>query len=157
MITDDNSIPMTQYSDEYGNLLCMKMLLMGVEISTITTPDTVYIITYPQKNGVKYVRPQSDINYNNLTPEIIKQYNIKATGTVEFLEKTCTVYTAEFESEGEKIVTETWVYKGVVLKSVTTTESEKVVQLIATSLEENPEVSKDTFKVPEDFEIKLMN
>ncbi|MEG1674674.1 MAG: hypothetical protein RR608_06780 [Bacteroidales bacterium] len=156
MITDGNSIPMTQYSDDYGNLLCMKMYMMGVEIATITNKDTVYVLNYPQKSGVKYVRPESDINYNDLTPEVIKKFNIKATGTVEFLNKKCTVYTAEFENEGLKVETTAWIYKGLLLKSVATYGDAKKVELVATSIEENPEVSPETFTVPEGFNIRNM-
>ncbi|MDO5570291.1 MAG: hypothetical protein Q4F97_02345 [Bacteroidales bacterium] len=156
MEAEGNTIPMTQYSDDYGNLLCMKMYIMGVEIATITTSDSVFIINFPQKNGIKYARPDSDVNYNALTPEIIKKYDIKADGTVEFLGKKCTVYTGRFENEGEKIETVTWVYKGVVLKSVSTTEDDKSVVLVAASIEENAEVSPDTFVIPADFEVKEM-
>jgi hypothetical protein len=156
MQTEDDIIPMTQYSDDYGNLLCMKMYLMGVEIATITTPDSVFIINYSQKNGIKYVRPESDVNYNALTPEVIKKFDIKANGTVNFLGKKCTVYTARFDNDGQKVETVTWVYKGIVMKSVSTIEDDKSVVLVATSIEENPEVSKDTFAIPSDFDIKFM-
>lgn len=156
MMTNGNAISMTQYSDDYGNQLCMKMFMMGIEVATITRNDTVYVLNYAQKSGVKYVRPETDINYNALTPELIAKYKIEAQGIEEVLGKKCTKYTARIVNEDTPVEVITWVYKGVVLKSVAEYGGDKRVEMVATSLEENPEVSEETFMVPSDFVIRAM-
>ena len=114
------------------------------------------MLNFPQKSGVKYARPEADINYNELTPEIIEKYQIVAKGIEEFLGKKCTVYTAVIENEGVKVESSTWVYKGVVLKSIATYGENKQVEMKAVSLDENPSIAADTFVIPSDFVIRAM-
>ena len=99
-----------------------------------------------------FPRPEEDINFNALTPAIIKKYQVKSNGTVDFLDRKCTSYELEFENRDVKKIT-VWVYKGIELRRVTEYKDEAVNDLVATSIEENPDLSPDTFKIPAGFQI----
>lgn len=144
-------VPVTEYRDNYGKLICTQMTIMGGEMGYIINGDKSYILYYTQKQYMELPVPEDEIDYNNLTPEIIEKYKIQATGTSDFLGKKCTVYTAEMESEGVAYQVETWVYKGVALKSVAKTSQGVLDERVAISFEENPNIPASTFEVPEGF------
>lgn len=151
-IVGDNSMELVQYSTDYGATLCFKYDYMGAPFATIVTNDSVFEVSYSMQAYKAYPRPEEDINFNALTPEIIKKYNVETTGTIEFLGKNCTIYTTTFENRDIKKIT-VWVYQGLELRRVTEYENDRTTDLVATSLEENPEISPDTFKIPEGFQL----
>lgn len=151
-IVGDDTMGLVQYSDNYGALLCFKYDYMGAPFATIVTNDSVFEVSYSLQAYKAYERPEEDLNFNALTPDIIKKYNIQATGTVEFLGKTCTVYTTKFENRDVSQIT-VWVYKGLELRRLTEYTSGPVTDLVATQIEENAEVSADTFKIPAGFQL----
>ncbi|MEG1587666.1 MAG: hypothetical protein RR346_12415 [Bacteroidales bacterium] len=151
-IVGENSMELVQYSTDYGALICFKYDYMGSPFATIVTNDSVFEVSYGMQAYKAYPRPEEDINFNALTPEIIKKYNVESTGTIEFLGKNCTIYTTTFKDRDIKKIT-VWVYKGLELRRVTEYMDDQTTDLVATSLEENPEISPDTFKIPEGFQI----
>lgn len=149
-IVGDNTMELVQYSDNYGASLCFKYDYMGSPFATIVTNDSVFEISYAMQAYRVYPRPEEDINFNALTPEIIKKYNVQSTGTIEFLGKNCTIYTTTFTDRDVKKIT-VWVYQGLELRRVTEYVGDKSTDLVATSIEENPDISPETFKIPEGF------
>lgn len=150
-IVGDNTMELVQYSDNYGAMLCFKYDYQGTPFATIVTNDSVFEISYAIKAYKAYQRPEEDINFNALTPEIIKKYNVEATGSIEFLGKNCTVYTSTITNSDVKKIT-VWLYQGLELRRVTEFADNQTTDLVAISLEENPEISAETFKVPLDFD-----
>lgn len=150
-IVGESMMEVVQYSDNYGADLCFKYDYKGIPFATIMTNDSVFEVNYLMKACKAYPRPEEDINFNALTPEIIQKYNVEATGAIEFLGKNCTVYTATIANSDVKKIT-VWLYQGIELRRVTEFTGNITSDLVATSIEENPEISAETFKVPQNFE-----
>lgn len=150
-IVGDNTMELIQYSDNYGALLCFKYDYNGSPFATIVTNDSVFDVNYAMKAYRAYPRPEEDINFNALTPEIIKKYKVESTGSIEFLGKNCTVYTTVFTNRDVQKIT-VWIYQGLELRRVTEYIGGNVTDLVATSLDENPDISPETFKIPNGFE-----
>ncbi|MGL4292473.1 MAG: DUF4412 domain-containing protein, partial [Bacteroidales bacterium] len=110
MKAQDMQLPMVEYKDDYGKKICTKMTVMGSEIGYVISDDKSYMINYTQKQYMEIDNPQDPIDYNEMTPEMIKKYNIVATGTGEFLGKKCTIYTAEIKETKPEIKTTSWIY-----------------------------------------------
>lgn len=149
-IMGENTMGLVQYSDNYGALICFKYDYMGAPFATIVTNDSVFEISYGMQAYKAYDRPEEDINFNALTPELIKKYDIKSPGTIEFLGKNCTIYTTAFKDKDIKQIT-VWIYQGLELRRLTEYANDQSTDLVATSIEENPEISPDTFKIPSGF------
>lgn len=151
MIAQDMKVPMTEYRDDYGKKVCTKMEIMGGEMGYIMNGDLFYMVNYSQQQYMEIKQEKNEINYNELTPETIEKYKIKATGTGMFLEKKCTIYTSQMEAEGKNYETEAWVYKGIALKAITKAGDKMIGERIATSLEENPTIPANVFEIPAGF------
>ena len=149
MIAQDMKIPMTEYRDDYGKKVCTKMEIMGGEMGYIMNGDKAYMVNYSQRQYMVSNQPKEEIDYNEMTPEAIEKFKIKATGTGKFLGKDCTIYTSEMEAEGQTFKMEAWVYKGIALKTITKMDNGQASdQRIATSIEENPVIPANVFEVP---------
>lgn len=151
MTSQGMKVPIIEYRDNYGKSVCTKMTIMGSDMGYIMNGEKAYMVYYSQKQYMELPRPKDEINYNEMTPEAIEKYKIKATGTGEFLGKNCTIYSSEMESEGTTFQLEAWVYKGIVLKAIAKTDKGVVDERIATSIEENPAIPASTFEIPEGY------
>ncbi len=148
---DGKSMEMVLYYSDYGNIQCFKYDVEGLPYATIVTKDSIIEINYGIQAYRKYAKSPLDINFNYLTPAVIKKFDIKSPGTVDFMDKSCTIFNAKFKNEeiSEMLV---WVFKGVELRRQIIYNDKTKTDLIATYLEENPEISEHTFIVPGGFQ-----
>jgi hypothetical protein len=141
----------TTFIDNYGALECQRTKLevpgMGeVESAVITKEGKVWSVNYALKSiqTVDLEQP----NFLNLTEDVIGKYKIQEVGKEQFLDKECTVYTMENETQGMKAQVKVWVYKGMALKQETSLSGMKIVAS-ATEFKEDAMVLPQVFDVPE--------
>jgi len=144
--------------DDYGQKEATEVMMemMGTKIHsiTITKDGFVYNIDLVKKTGTK--RPvltgklPTDIDFENLTKEMIKDMNIKKEGTEKFLGRNCEKVTIDSKKMGLKGTYLT--YKGIAL-SVNTDMGTIKMKLVAEKFEENPKIPAEKFEVPDDVVI----
>ena len=148
---DGKSMEMVLYYGDYGNIQCFKYDVEGLPYATIVSHDSIVEINYGIQAYRKYAKSPLDINFNYLTPAVIKKFEIKSPGTVDFMDKACTIFNAKFKHEEiqEMLV---WLFRGVELRRQIIYKDNSKTDLIATYIEENPEISEHTFNVPNGFQ-----
>ena len=116
-----------------------------VESAVITKEGKVWSVNYALKSiqTVDLEQP----NFLNLTEDVIGKYKIQEVGKEQFLDKECTVYTRENETQGMKAQIKVWVYKGMALKQETSLSGMKIVAS-ATEFKEDAMVLPQVFDVP---------
>ncbi|MCK9613388.1 MAG: hypothetical protein WC401_08955 [Bacteroidales bacterium] len=149
------------YFDDYGKKQCneLSIELLGKIMKQITITDSGYMYTYTtaDKNGTKIKLDENSpdkVNFNALTEEMVKKFNIKKTGTAVILDKKCDVYTAEHTSA--KMKGTYYVWKGFIMKAVSSVAGIEV-KMEAVKLEENPVIPAEKFEIPEDINIQLID
>ena len=140
----------TTYIDNYGALECQKTTMsvpgMGdVESAVITKEGKMYSVNYALQQ-VQEV-PLETPNFTDLTDEAVKKFKIKEVGKEKYLDKDCTIYTMENETQGMKAQIKVWVYKGLGLKQETDISGMKIVAK-ATGIDEGASVLPQIFDVP---------
>jgi len=140
--------------DDYGQKEAtdMEAEMMGVKIHTVTiTKDGfIYTLDMEKKTGTKISGKSPDIDFENLSEEMVKDMNLKKEGTEEYLGKTCEKMSIDYTKM--KMKGTFLVYKGVALKSETDMGTMKV-NLIGEKFEENPSVPASKFEIPVDIKI----
>ena len=106
----------TSYFDDYGAKEVTEINMMGMKMKQLSRDGKMYIINEGEKQ-VQEMPAQESINYLNLTPEVIKKYNVKEVGKETVAGKECTKYTAEIEQMGMKAKAEVSIWKGYAMKS----------------------------------------
>ncbi|MBQ8061584.1 MAG: DUF4412 domain-containing protein [Bacteroidales bacterium] len=141
----------TTFIDYYGALECQRTKMdvpgMGeVESAVITKGNKVWSVNYALKSIQEI--PLEQPNFLDLTEDMVSKYKIQEVGKEEFLDKECTVYTMENETQGMKAQIKVWVYKGMGLKQETSLSGMKIVAM-ATEFKEDAMVLPQVFNVPE--------
>ena len=140
--------------DDYGQKEAtdMEADMMGVKIHTVTITKDGYIYTLDmeKKTGTKISGKSPDIDFENLSEEMVKDMNLKKEGTEEYLGKTCEKMSIDYTKM--KMKGTFLVYKGVALKSDTDMGTMKM-QLIGEKFVENAELPSSKFEVPADVKI----
>jgi len=144
--------------DDYGSKEVTEVMaeMMGTKIHTVTLRKDGFIYSFDmvKKTGTQKPVPAMDntnIDFQNLTEEMVKDMNLKKEGTEEFLGKTCekiTIDYTEMEMKGTYLV-----YNGVALK-VDTDMGAMKMNLVAEKFEENPSIPAEKFEVPADIKIQ---
>lgn len=106
----------TSYFDDFGAKETTQMEMMGMKMTQLSRDGKMYIINAEQKQ-VQEMPAQESVNYLNLTPEIIKKYNVKEVGKETVAGKECTKYTAEISQMGQTVKAEVSVWQGYAFKS----------------------------------------
>jgi len=140
--------------DDYGQKEAtdVEADMMGVKIHTVTiTKDGfIYTLDMEKKTGTKISGKSPDIDFENLSEEMVKDMNLKKEGTEEYLGKTCEKMSIDYTKM--KMKGTFLVYKGVALKSETDMGTMKV-NLIGEKFEENPSIPASKFEIPADTKI----
>ena len=146
--------------DDYGKkeTIDLEMDMMGVKIHTVTiTKDGfMYTLDMEKKTGTKvpsYQGTNQNIDFENLSEEMVKDMNLKKEGTEEYLGKTCEKMSIDYTKM--KMKGTFLVYKGVALKSDTDMGTMKM-KLVGEKFTENPEIPAEKFEVPADVKITDM-
>ncbi len=97
--------------------------------------------------------PTTTVNWLNLTDKVIKDNKIKELGEETVAGKTCKKYTMRVGMMGQFTDQTVWVYKGIVLKSVSQTQMGDMEQ-VATKVEEDVKIEASMFTIPQGVEIE---
>ena len=145
-----------QYIDDYGEKESVSVNMPNFEtvntfsiIRTINSGNTVIKINMDDKTGQRNVLMEKPVNYLNITQEVRAKYNIKEIGQEEIAGKLCDRYSMEYMQKQLRIIANTWVWKGIVLKSEYTDGAIYITE-IATDVNENVTVNRDNFVIPDD-------
>ena len=140
--------------DDYGQKEAtdMEAEMMGVKIHTVTiTKDGfIYTLDLEKKTGTKISGKSPNIDFENLSEEMVKDMNLKKEGTEDFLGKTCEKMSIDYTKM--KMKGTYLVYKGVALK-VDTDMGAMKMNLVAEKFEENPVIPAEKFEVPADIKV----
>jgi hypothetical protein len=138
--------------DDYGakELTSVSIEMMGYKSTSYTLNRDGYIYSYDleKKTGTKMKAvPQANIDFANLTDEVVKDMKIKKEGEESFLGKTCTKFSIDNDKLSMKGNYLVW--NGIPLKTDVDMGSMKMV-LEAIKLDENASIPATTFDVPAD-------
>jgi hypothetical protein len=143
--------------DDYGKkeVTEIMMEMMGTKIHTVTLTkdDFVYTIDMVKKTATKspsYQGRNQNIDFENLSEQMVKDMKLKKEGTEEFLGKTCEKLSIDYEKMNMKGIY--LVYKGVPLM-VDTDMGTMKMKLIGEKFEENPSIPAEKFEVPADIKV----
>ncbi len=106
-----------------------------------------YTIHYDQ-NLVQEQPSAEQLNFMNLTQEVIEKYKLQEVGKEKILDKECVVYTyqEDYPMQG-KVNVKAWVWQGIPLKSQMEFAGTSIIN-VATSISVDIEVDPLKFEVP---------
>lgn len=143
--------------DDFGQKeatdVMMEMMGTTIHNKTITKEGFIYTIDMVRKTGTKsqvQAINNSNIDFQNLTDEMIKEMNLKKEGYEEFLGKNCEKMSIDYvkmQMKGTFLV-----YKGIPLK-VDTEMGTMKMNLVAEKLEENVQIPAEMFEIQSDISI----
>jgi hypothetical protein len=140
--------------DDYGQKEAtdVEADMMGVKIHTVTiTKDGfIYTLDMEKKTGTRISGKSPDIDFENLSEQMVKDMNLKKEGTEEYLGKTCEKMSIDYTKM--KMKGTFLVYKGIALKSDTDMGTMKM-NLTGEKFEENPSIPASKFEIPADMKI----
>ena len=149
----------TQYFDDYGKnesvTFSMQMQGINATMRTVTKGTTFTTLNLDNKTGFRATMPDSQINYLKLTQEVKDKYKIKELGEETIIGKPCKKYSAEMSQMGQNVSITVWIWKGIALKTLTTTNNMAMAEE-ATEIQENVAVDAANFAIPDDFNITDM-
>lgn len=117
----------------------------GNKITTIDLDD---------KKANTSTLPESVINFLKLTPEVIREYDIREVGEETVAGKPCKIYTVRKEEMGMTADVKMWVWKGLQLKMETTMGGTTLYSETTTGIRENVPIPADKLQVPPGLEFE---
>ncbi|MDZ7613795.1 MAG: hypothetical protein U5K51_08915 [Flavobacteriaceae bacterium] len=141
--------------DDYGKLeaqdVAMEMMGTKIHNKTIIKDGYLYNLDLIKKTGTKSpinAMTKTDIDFENLSEELIKDMDLKKLGTEVFLGKTCEKMSIDYKKmqmKGTYLV-----YKGVPLSMDNEIGTMKI-KMVADKFVENPSIPADKFEIPADI------
>ena len=110
------TITNTTYFDDFGAKEVTEMDMMGMQMTQISKDGVMYLVNKGEKS-VQEMPGRDQINYLNLTDEIIAKYKVKEIGNETVSGKECTIYTAEINQMGQSAKATVSVWNGFAMKS----------------------------------------
>jgi hypothetical protein len=144
---DDYGAKQATVSNFGGN----KMRMLVIDGSNVMVNDAEKTATRMPMMG-----QGEKVNFSNLDEKTIKKYKVKELGTETIAGKECKKYSVTVFMMGQPQKQTVWVYKGITLKSSSSSDFGEMVQT-ATKLQENVEIPASTFTVPEGVKIQDMD
>lgn len=150
------------YFDDYGAKQATVMNMQGQKTRQITQDGSNIMIDDAAKTATKMPAMgmmgggRSEINWSNLDEKTIKKNKIQEAGEETIAGKTCKVYKYKVMMMGQAVSATACVYKGIVLKSSTSTDFGEMGQK-ATKIEENITVDPSMFTIPEGVKVQEMD
>lgn len=150
------------YFDDYGAKQATVMDMQGQKTRQITQDGSNIMIDDAAKTATKMPAMgmmgggRSEINWSNLDEKTIKKNKIQEAGEETVAGKTCKVYKYKVMMMGQAVSATACVYKGIVLKSSTSTDFGEMGQK-ATKIEENITIEPSMFTIPEGVKVQEMD
>lgn len=143
--------------DDFGKkeITEVMMEMMGTKIHSVTLNKDGFVYNYDLIKKIGTKRPITllkthDIDFENMTKEMMKDMNINKEGSEKFLGKNCekvSIDNKKMQMKGNYLI-----YKGIPLKVNTDLGSIKM-NLLAEKFIENPALPKNKFTIPTDIKI----
>jgi len=148
---------MTIYFDDFGLLEYSSTVgeIMGFKINNAQIKKEGYLydidlnLNTCKKSKLEEGTPQN-INFSNMTQKIIEDLKIEKTGTENFLDKVCEVWTMDHKDMRMKGTFLVW--KGISLKTDMEV-SGMVIRMKAKSIDTSSPLPKGIFEIPEGVSI----
>ncbi len=148
------------YFDDYGAKQVTVMNMQGQKMRTLQKDGSNIMVNDADKTAMRMPAMGQDaanrINFLNLDEKTVKKNKIKEEGEETVAGKTCKKYTYKVMMMGQPITTTAWVYKGITLKSSTSTDFGEMGQT-ATKIEENIDIDPAMFTIPEGVKVQDMD
>ena len=111
------TIPSTIYFDDYGAKQATSISMMGMEMTQINKDGKMYLVNKGEKSVQEMPQQQQQVNYLNLTDEVIAKNKIKEVGKETVAGKECTIYTLEMSQMGQTAKATVSVWNGIAMKT----------------------------------------
>jgi hypothetical protein len=146
------------YFDDYGVKKATVSNFNGQDSRQIVVDGETIMINDAEKTAMKMpmMGMQETVNFSNLDEKTMKKFKVQELGKETIAGKECTKYQVTVMMMGQPQKQTVWVYKGVTLKSSSSSDFGEMVQT-ATKLQENVEIPASTFTVPEGVKIQDMD
>ena len=148
------------YFNDYGAKQVTVMNMQGQKMRTLQQDGSNIMVNDADKTAMRMPAMGQDaanrINFLNLDEKTVKKNKIKEEGEETVAGKTCKKYTYKVMMMGQPITTTAWVYKGITLKSSTSTDFGEMGQT-ATKIEENIDIDPAMFTIPEGVKVQDMD
>jgi hypothetical protein len=145
------------YFDDYGAKQATesKMKMMGTESHSVSLIKDGYMYSYDlsSKAGtkIKMSGPTgADIDFRNISEEMMKKMNLKKEGEEDFAGKTCEKYSIDYTDMKMKGTFLVW--QGIALKTNIEMSSMKM-EMEAKNIHENAVIPAEKFELPSDIKI----
>lgn len=125
-----------------------KRLMVIMEGNKITTIDL------DDKKANTTTLSESVINFLKLTPEVIKEYDIREAGEETVAGKPCKIYTVRKEEMGMTADVKMWIWKGLQLKMETIVAGTTLYTETTKSIQENVPIPAEKLQVPAGIEFE---
>lgn len=149
------------YFDDYGAKKATVMNMQGQKVRQITQDGSNIMIDDAAKTATKMpamgmMGGEQSINFSNLDEKTIKKNKIQEAGEETVAGKPCKVYKYKVMMMGQAVSATACVYKGIVLKSSTSTDFGEMGQK-ATKIEEDITIDPSMFTIPEGVKVQEMD
>ena len=111
-------VEITSWFDDYGALEATLTKMGGMEATTISKDGKSWMVNPAMKMVQEVPAQQEQVNFMNLTDEIIAKYKIMEIGKETVAGKDCVQYSLEVEQMGQTVKMKVSVWKGYSMKSV---------------------------------------
>ena len=152
------SIVQEIYFDDYGAKKATVMNFGGQKSRNIVVDGATVMVNDDEKTAMKMpmMGQQETVNFSNLDEKTIKKYKVKELGKETVAGKECTKYEVTVFMMGQPQKQTVWVYKGITLKSASSSDFGDMVQT-ATKIQENVEVPASMFVLPAGVKVQEMD
>jgi hypothetical protein len=164
MTTMGMTMKVNIYFDDFGSKECMETkgemdMGMGGKVTTANNINLIkdgytYDINLLNKAGTKMkiptTGPKKDVDFNNLTEDLMKQMKITKLGTEDVMGKTCDKYSMNDATTSMKGTY--WVWNGIPLKTEIDIAGVKATTT-TTKIDESAVILADKFEIPAGIKI----
>lgn len=145
------------YFDDYGVKQATLSNFGGRKSRNIVVDGETVMVNDDEKTAMKMpMRGQREtVNFSNLDEKAIKKYKVKELGTETVAGKECKKYEVTLFMMGQPQKQTVWVYKGITLKSSSSSDFGDMTQT-ATKIQEDVEIPASMFTLPAGVKVQEM-
>ena len=145
------------YFDDYGAKQATVSEFGGNKMRQVVVDGDNLMVNDATKTASKMpmMSQREVVNYTNLDEATVKKFKVKELGKETIAGKECTKYSVTVFMMGQPQKQTVWVYKGITLKSSSSSDFGEMVQT-ATKIQEDVEIPASMFTLPEGVEIQEM-
>lgn len=145
------------YFDDYGVKQATLSDFGGRKSRNIVVAGATVMVNDEEKTAMKMpmMGQRETVNFSNLDEKAIKKYKVKELGTETVAGKECKKYEVTLFMMGQPRKQTVWVYKGITLKSSSSSDFGDMTQT-ATKIQEDVEIPASMFTLPAGVKVEEM-